>query len=256
MSSANLERLHSRIDRDVQEIENSRLDDTQLLVNYGKLLRFSSDVDRIRQQTFQSAGLARFNDRLHSTDRTIQNLIVEVEVRINGMYTQKALQEKEEDEALRRAKTGTGLGGAPEIEVVEASGASSGYQNESIESLKSRLLSTKHDQLDQVQSAEVQNNYHDSIQQELIDSLPSMVSSIRDQALQFQELIKQDAVILKEATQNFESSHGKFDNVNSLLSQYHKEGRLGIWFYIRVIGMVLVSFLVLLIIIRLIPARH
>lgn len=254
--------LHSRIEREVMQLKQKHGEagsgegaaDDELLVTYNRLLRYARDIDSIHMKVYQNERLGAFNKKLHLTDRDIQNILLDVEMRIDAMHRRaQAKRERESKHVEDVANGGNTEGG---VEMV------SGYQHdefegrESIESLKSRLLSTRHDQLDQVESMELQNNYHDSIQQELIDSLPSMVSSLKDQALQFQEMIKQDAVILKEATQNFETSHGRFDNVNTLLSKYHKEGRLGFWFYIRIISMVLVSFLFLLIIIRLIPARH
>lgn len=271
--------LHARIEDEVQKLKKEHEEDVSgsesgseskdnnedsqgdkdLLVRYSKLLRYARDIEGIRVKVYRNDRLDTFNRKLHVTDRDIQNTILDIELRIEKMR-QKAQAQAQAEEELESKKTGaSGSGNAVDGEVVELLGKHShdDYEaKESIESLRSRLLSTSHNQLDQVQSVEVQNNYHDSLQQELIESLPSMVSSLKEQALQFQEMIKQDAVILKEATQNFETSHGRFDNVNTLLSKYHKEGRLGFWFYIRITSMVLVSFLFLLIIIRLIPARH
>lgn len=252
-----LKELYSCISKEVQEIridEKNFKDDTTL-TNYNKLLRFSQDIDHIRRQTYNKKDLKDFNIKLHITDRDIQNLLISVEIQIEKLHQEKLRIDREKatiEESIINEKINE-----QEIDHIDSNSKNyGGFQKESIETLKSRLLNTKHTQLDQIQSTELQNNYHDSIQQELIDSLPLMVTSIKEQALMFQEMIKQDAVILKEATQNFEASNGKFDNVNNLLSKYHKEGRLGFWFYIRIISLVLVSFLFLLIIIRLIPARH
>lgn len=129
-------------------------------------------------------------------------------------------------------------------------------QMESIEEIKQRLMNTDTPQLDELVSVENQNRYHDSIQQELIDSLPNMVNTIKTQALQFQQLIKEDATYVKEVAETFNESHNKFDNVSERLSKYHKEGKLSLWFYIRLAVSILLAFLILLFIIRLIPARH
>lgn len=254
--------LHSRIEREVMQLKQKHgaagfgedATDDELLLTYNQLLRYARDIDSIRVKVYESKQLNAFNKKLHVTDRDIQNLLLDAEMRIDAMYRKAQAQKELERKHVANAANGGDI--SDDVETIGRYQHDEFEGRESIESLKSRLLSTRHDQLDQVESTELQNNYHDSIQQELIDSLPSMVSSLKDQALQFQEMIKQDAVILKEATQNFETSHGRFDNVNTLLSKYHKEGRLGFWFYIRIISMVLVSFLFLLIIIRLIPARH
>lgn len=121
-----------------------------------------------------------------------------------------------------------------------------------INTLRKRLLTSETNQFDSIDS---ENNYHDSIQSDLIDSLPAMVSAIKDQALQFQEMIQNDASILKDVTNKFEMSQGKFTSVNDALNKYQKEGKLGLWFYIRVIGIIFMSFITLLVLIRLIPAR-
>jgi SNARE protein 1 len=262
-----LEKLHSTIDKCVQELRikndadiiKNNDENNEVLVNYTKLLRFAQDIDRIRRKTYNADNLQMFNKDLHKTDRDIQNLLLIFELQIDKLHQEKIDLDKEILDKKAKDEISQDLNETNnnQIEMINSSGKFEDFQNEeSIETLKSRLLKTNHSQLDQIQTTEIQNNYHDSIQQELIDSLPSMVSSLKEQALQFQEMIIQDAVILKEATQKFETSHGKFDNVNTLLSKYHKEGRLGFWFYIRIISLVLVSFLFLLIIIRLIPARH
>ncbi|GME82975.1 unnamed protein product [Ambrosiozyma monospora] len=137
-----------------------------------------------------------------------------------------------------------------------ASGAKE--DEEDVETLRHRLLTRSHDHpsaLDSVTKTEDQNQYHESFQKELIDALPSMVGSIKEQALQFQDLLKQDAVLLKKATENFESSDGKFGHVNKMLNQFQKEGKLSWWFYVRVIGVVLVVFLVFVLFIRIIPSQ-
>lgn len=255
--------LHSRIEEEVQFLKSNDFDvnnnnddrNNDLLMKYNKLMRFYNEIDMLRSHTFENESFSSLDQKLHSTSRDIKNLILDIEIQIENYYNklvrQKKLEEQEEINKLNKKEN------LQDIEKINKLDQHQDYQTEeSIESLKSRLLSTRNNQLDQIQSVEVQNNYHESIQQELMDSLPSMVSSLKEQALQFQEMIKQDAVILKEASQNFENSHGKFNNVNTLLSKYHKEGRLGFWFYVRIISMVLVAFLFILIIIRLIPARH
>lgn len=249
--------LEKKISQDIEIcLNDDRIDsinDDELVLNWSKITKYSQDIDFMRRSIHSNERYQKLDQNLHLLDIRIQNLLIEIEDRINRLYKIKCVEE-ERRKAIEKQNI-IEEGNTEDFELAHR--ATGDYQtDETIESLRSRLLSTKYDQLDQVQTTEIQNDYHDSLQQELISSLPSMVSALKDQALQFQELIKQDASILKEASQNFEASHGKFDNVNSLLSTYHKEGRLGFWFYIRIFGMVMVSFIFLLIIIRLIPARH
>lgn len=121
-----------------------------------------------------------------------------------------------------------------------------------ISTLRQRLLASESNQFD---SIDAENAHHDGVQSDLIDSLPSMVSAIREQALQFQEMLQHDASILKDVGATFELSQGKFTGVNQALTKYHKEGRLGLWFYVRVVGSIFLAFITLLVLIRLIPAR-
>lgn len=260
---SHFEVLYSRIERQVWDLKENVdfCEDDDLLVNYNKLHRFSQDINNIRFKIYKNDTLVSFNEKLHCTGRDIQNIIQDIELRINKLYKEEIIivenQKQQRRKELGDSDKNKDNDKDNDNDVIEIMNSKTNkYEDESIETLRSRLLSTKYDQLDQFETTEIQNNYHDSIQKELIDSLPTMVSSLKDQALQFQEMIKNDAVILKEATQNFENSSGKFNNVNDLLSKYHKEGKLGFWFYLRVIGIVFVSFLFLLIIIRLIPARH
>lgn len=252
--------LNEKITKDMAEIaqdgNTESILDKDLLKHYNKMIRYSNEVDKIRHTTYSEKQMTTLNDSLHITSRDLQNIILQIEVRIDRLYKRKVQNDLKEKKLIERSQASEN--GDDLVEDISNSGKRFGDYSatEDIDTLRSRLLNTNYNQLDEIETTEVQNNYHNSIQQELIDSLPSMVTSLKEQALQFQGLIKQDANVLREATQNFEASHGKFDNVNALLSKYHKEGRLGFWFYIRVIAMILVSFLFMLIIIRLIPARH
>lgn len=246
-----LQSLHKHICNSVQDFENDpvRNGNSSILAIFNELKKYSKDIDMIRKQTYNKSNFEAFNREVHNTDRKIQSLIINLEIQISDLYEEKVSQDQllrvEQEKELLKTNSPNVSKNSGEFEA-----------GESIETLRSRLLSTNHNQLDQVQTTEIQNNYHESLQQELIETLPSMVSSLKGQASQFQEMLMQDASILKEATQNFEASNGKFDNVNNLLSKYHKEGKLSYWFYIRVTAIIIVAFMIILIIIRLIPARH
>ena len=258
-----MEQLSGQLDTLTDEIDvcmNKSDNDPELLLCYNRLVRYSNDVDTIRKREYFGGKLGGvLSERVDKLDRKLQMLIMRVELMIEHLHTEKVRQDKAQElEEIAKRNANGGISFPQEdVQLIDEKHAAGDYAGgESLDSLKARLLATRHSQLDEVRTTESQNNYHDSLQQELIDSLPSMVSSLKEQAIQFQEILKQDAVVLKEATQTFETSHGKFDTVNALLSKYHKEGRLGFWFYIRTIGMVMVAFVFLLVIIRLIPARH
>lgn len=249
LSISLLENLHRNIVGSLDQLSSDIGNDDEVLALYSILERHSTDIEVIRQYIYNMPRYENFNVELHNTDRKIQSLIYQLEDKISSLHEENVMQNKALEASQRRDSQGSNSNILPK--------STSDFEaGETIETLKSRLLSSTYNQLDQVQTTEIQNNYHESLQQELIETLPSMVSSLKEQASQFQEMLMNDANILKEATENFEASQNKFDNVNNLLSKYHKEGKLSYWFYIRVTAMIVVVFLILLIIIRLIPARH
>lgn len=226
-------------------------DDTATCIcRYSALSTLDKDVDELRKQIYtihhrdHSTEYDELDSRLHVLDQNIQDSRFEAQYVIDKSYKEKTAEEDHnKDETSKTIKSKQNDGSV---------------QGESITSLRKRLLSVKSGQseLDAVQSTQVKNQHYESLQQALLDSLPSVVNDVKEQAVQFQDMLKEDAVILKEATENFEKSHGKFGVVNEMLMKYHKEGKLGLFFYIRVIAMVLIAFLMLVILIRLIPERH
>lgn len=224
------------------------------ICRYSVLKSIATDIEVLRRQIyFANANTdSNLDQRLHTLDKQVQDLLFEAEYQVKTTYNHKQ-REREEKTKAQDKKQGTQK---EESDPQDLDVALEG--EESVSTLRRRLLSTVNSktELDVVQSTEAKNEYHESLQQDLIESLPSMVSGVKEQALQFQDLLKQDAAILKEATENFEKSHGRFGVVNEMLAKYHKEGKLGIFFYIRVIACVVLAFILLVFLIRLIPERH
>ena len=221
---------------------------------YAALKSIARDIEVLRKQIYFSGGDAKraLDEKLHALDRQVQDQLFETEHQINATYTEKERERQEKIEAQNAVeKTKKHQEDDKDLDVVLEG-------EESVSTLRKRLLSSVNSQteLDVVQSTESKNAYQESLQQDLLESLPSMVSGVKEQALQFQDLLKQDAAILKEATENFEKSHGRFGVVNEMLAKYHKEGKLGIFFYIRVIACIVLAFILLVFLIRLIPERH
>lgn len=241
------ERPINTISAELTELEQLDCDDKNWkslpLCRYAALVSLSKDLDSIRIKTYNDRQYRELDTQLHDLDRRLQDMMYSIERKINSHYERaKEIEKKQE-------RTENPNGSSVELQADSP---------ESVNELRKRLLATKNNttQLDTVESTDYQNNYQESMQQDLLDSLPAMVTGLKDQAMKFQDLLVSDAQVLKEATENFEKSHGRFGVVSDMLSKYHKEGKLGIFFYIRVILMVVVAFILLLAIIRLIPARH
>lgn len=198
-----------------------RRDNTQLVLFQTQITSLLVDLTYLQRSQYANSEV---DNELLKVEQQLRDRVFEIEIQLKNMQFKPVIEE------------------------------STPVANEDIDInvLRKRLLTSETNQFDSIDS---ENTNHDNIQSELIESLPALVSAIKDQALQFQEMIQNDANILKDVTNKFEMSQGKFTNVNDALNKYHKEGKLGIWFYIRVIGTIFFSFLTLLILIRLIPAR-
>lgn len=193
----------------------------------------------------QIAALLADIERLQRTEQTKDAEIVAMEQRLRDwLFEQGLLMQSEQLDAKTSEKD--------RVSSEEHPQQSLEMDQDDITTLRNRLMNNHHNQFD---SIDMENSHHDTLQSELIESLPSMVTAIKDQALQFQEMIQHDASILKDVTNKFEISNGKFDTVNDALNKYHKEGKLGLWLYVRLAVGVFVAFFFLLALIRLIPAR-
>ncbi|ODV85779.1 hypothetical protein CANARDRAFT_27870 [[Candida] arabinofermentans NRRL YB-2248] len=254
-TSISLNYAITQINNELQSIAAQNQDDSKLFSNYVAVNKLSKNLDYLRKSTYRIPKYKSITEELHSTDKFLTELAFELDYRLKANLTKHRREEelelqKQKEFAERSSNVGS-IQPSSELEATEIEG-------ESIDNLRKRLLSTRNgpSQLDSIQTVEDQNNYQDTFQQELIDALPSMVSTLKQQAVQFQQMLKNDAVILKEATENFENSTGKFERVSQMLTKYHKEGKLSIWFYIRVIGAIVITTMFLLLLIRLIPARY
>ncbi|KAH3664296.1 hypothetical protein OGAPHI_004648 [Ogataea philodendri] len=248
--SASIHALISRTREDAAHIKVHCDDESDLVPTYLETMKLVTNLSLVRKQLCID-GVIKNDDiskEFHEVFKSLLDMKFELEYEIEKQQSASSFvpgSVDTEDTVLHRDSIST-------LQLKSTD------EDEPIEALRKRLLSTRDlpSELDALPSAQIQNEQHESFQKELIDSLPSMVSSLKDQAFQFQHMLKQDATILKEASENFESSRGIFEKVNGTLSKYHREGKLGIWFYIRVILFVFLTFAFFLFLIRLIPARY
>ncbi|GME75985.1 unnamed protein product [[Candida] boidinii] len=130
-------------------------------------------------------------------------------------------------------------------------------EEESIESLRRRLLSTNRgpSKLDEAISIEQKNEYNENLHKEYLKDISTFINQAKDTALKFQEMIANDSVILKEATEQLEKSNGNMSKISNVLKKYHSSGKLGFWFYLRILSLVLISFILFVLVIRILSFR-
>lgn len=161
------------------------------------------------------------------------------------------LQEKE----LEKIKENGDLIGVSSS--TSTTGISASKEEESIESLRSRLLSTNRgpSKLDEAISIEQKNEYNENLHKEYLKDISIFINQAKDTALKFQEMIANDSVILKEATEQLEKSNGNMSKISNVLKKYHSSGKLGFWFYLRILSLVLISFILFVLVIRILSFR-
>ncbi|GME92254.1 unnamed protein product [[Candida] boidinii] len=130
-------------------------------------------------------------------------------------------------------------------------------EEESIESLRRRLLSTNRgpSKLDEAISIEQKNEYNENLHKEYLKDISIFINQAKDTALKFQETISNDSIILKEATEQLEKSNGNMSKISIVLKKYHSSGKLNFWFYLRILSLVLISFIIFILIIRILSFR-
>ncbi|KAG7863230.1 hypothetical protein KL939_000549 [Ogataea angusta] len=240
----------SQLISETDELQGRNANNKDLLSAYLSVKRLVSVMNSVRRHSFTSENKPT---EVISEYHRIHKLLLDIEFELNLKIRSRNVQCSPTSEIGE-----VSVEKSNNREPLHAIQIISPENDEPIDSLRQRLLSTRNEpsQLDSIHSAQIQNEKHESFQQEMIESLPLMVSSLKNQASKFQQMLKEDAVILKEASENFESSKSVFDKVNTTLSKYHREGRLGLWFYVRVILFVFLAFAFFLFLIRLIPARY
>ncbi|KAG7873658.1 hypothetical protein KL938_005068 [Ogataea parapolymorpha] len=240
----------AQLKNETEELQDLNFNNKNILSAYLSVKRLISVMNSVRKHSFT---LERKSTNTISEYHKIHKSLLDIEFELDFKIRSRKLHYSPTIE-VDEAKVGKSSNREP-LHVIQII---SPEDDEPIDSLKQRLLSTGNEpsQLDSIHTAQIQNEKHESFQKEMIDSLPLMVSSLKNQTSKFQQMLKEDAIILKEASENFESSKSVFDRVNTTLSKYHREGRLGLWFYVRVILFVFLTFAFFIFLIRLIPARY
>ncbi|AOA61038.1 SNARE [Komagataella phaffii CBS 7435] len=225
--------------------------DSETFVKLLYLNSLASDCLYVRKQLIQNnyQSSSPTKAKLHNVSQRIDQ-----DIFINTLKLEDSKTKFDEEQERLKSRRQSQLDKHAESHLEDIGQASSG---DDFEALRKRLLSTNApSKLDEARSLEEQNVYHESIHQDIIFDISSLTSQLKESALSLQGKLKEDASILKEASEQLEKNQWSLTNVGKLLGKYHKEGKLGFWFYVRVSFFVLLTFVLLLLFVFVLPGRR
>lgn len=129
---------------------------------------------------------------------------------------------------------------------------------ESLSSLRKRLLAGNKysSSLDEKASSEKHNQYHESIQEDILNDLSSLASTLKTSAMQLGSRILDDTKVLNETSDNLIKNEGSLRTVGANLNSYvlnKSGGKIGFWFLLKTsVGLVL-AFLLIVLLTRVLP---
>lgn len=129
---------------------------------------------------------------------------------------------------------------------------------ESLTSLRQRLLAGNKysSSLDQKASSEKHNQYHESLQEDLLSDLTSLAATLRTSAMQLGSKILDDTKVLGETGDNMAKNEGSLRTVGNNLNSYvlnKSGGKIGFWFLLKVAVSVALAFLLMVLLTRVLP---
>lgn len=122
---------------------------------------------------------------------------------------------------------------------------------ENLSSLRKRLLtSNPHSMLDKT------NDYHDSIQEDILLELTGFATSLKDSALRLSSKIVEDATIVEKTNENLLKNSDLMGLIDKNLNNYvlnKTGGKISFWFLIKVLAGVFVIFFFMVALIKIFP---
>ncbi|EMG50107.1 hypothetical protein SBY92_003747 [Candida maltosa Xu316] len=130
-------------------------------------------------------------------------------------------------------------------------------EEEDLTSLRKRLLSSGTSKLDDSQDLTKLNEYHESIQDDILNELTELTSSLKNRAMVLSsKILGDDLNILNETNENIIKNSQLFKIIDQNLNNYLMNktgGKISIWFLLKcAIGLV-IAFMIMLIFITIIP---
>ncbi|KAK6458181.1 uncharacterized protein RJT20DRAFT_153892 [Scheffersomyces xylosifermentans] len=131
-------------------------------------------------------------------------------------------------------------------------------EEEDLPSLRQRLLSGgKHTHLLDEKDHDKLNDYHESIQEDIIHELSELTSSLKNSAYTLsQKILSDDLSILNETNENMIRNSNLFKVIDKNLNSYLENktgGKISLFFLIKLTVGLVISFLVMILLIKIIP---
>lgn len=136
---------------------------------------------------------------------------------------------------------------------IEKIDPSSADEETNITSLRKRLLNNDSLYLKEEQL----NTYHENFQSELINDLSNLAQDLKSGAYNLSKKIFDDSTVLDRASENFETNSTLLNNVSLNLNSYitnKSGGKISLWFLLKVIVGMSVTFLLMVLLIKILPS--
>ncbi|CAK7897202.1 hypothetical protein CAAN1_27S00760 [[Candida] anglica] len=123
--------------------------------------------------------------------------------------------------------------------------------DDNLSSLRKRLLSTSNNHL-----LDKSNDYHDSIQEDILTELTGFAQTLKDSALRLSSKIVDDATVLEKTNENLLKNSDLMGIIDKNLNNYvlnKTGGKISFWFLIKVLLAVFALFFVMVLVIKIFP---
>ncbi|ODV81906.1 uncharacterized protein CANTADRAFT_87865 [Suhomyces tanzawaensis NRRL Y-17324] len=217
-------------------------------VDQFKLRQIKTELNRIRHKV----ATEHANDRTHTdTLKQVDTLLSSVDekefvlCKLTAAYTAQYQQELQRD---------------TEPEAIDNTNEAEPVAEDDLTSLRQRLLSggqhTQH--LDEsLNNTDSLNEYHESVQENILNDLTELTSTLKNSAIALSsKILNDDFQILNETNENIIKNSSMFKLIDRNLNSYLENksgGKISLFFLIKVTAALIVTFLVMIIFVKIIP---
>lgn len=129
-------------------------------------------------------------------------------------------------------------------------------ENETISELRKRLLSdNSYSKIDK-SNIDGQNTVHDSLQDDILQDLTSLATTLKKSAISFSSKIVDDTRILLKTSENLYANESLMKSVGNNLNNYvtnKSGGKISFWFILKVMVSVFLLFIFMILLIKILP---
>jgi SNARE protein 1 len=210
-------------------------------INTCKLTRIKNDIIKIRKRVISHT---KSNPTLLATTDKLINLLDE------KFYVNSRLVLTYDAQYSQPTPT-TSRSVLPTPEVAS--------KDDELTSLRQRLLSGgKHSQLlDSTEPSADLNNYHESIQENILSELMGLTSSLKNSAITLSsKILNDDLHILNETNENIIKNSSLFKVIDTNLNHYlanKSGGKISIFFLLKAAVGIIIAFLIMILVVKIVP---